>query len=100
MAYIKVSSLHLASAARRRIDSDVLYLPAFGSFMHYDKSLSWPQSIEKPAQHIAFPLYLKDSFSDAIKLAALGAVQTSMQIASQNAPWVCRLLSAGSGSPN
>jgi len=42
MAYIKVSSLHLASAARRRIDSDVLDLPAFGSFMHYHKSLCWP----------------------------------------------------------
>jgi len=39
MAYLLVSSLHLASAARRRIDSDVFYLPVFGSFMLYDKSL-------------------------------------------------------------
>jgi hypothetical protein len=60
-------------------------LPALGSYIHYDKSLSWPLSIEKPEQHIAFLLYLKDSFSDAIKLSALDAVQTSMQIAPQNA---------------
>jgi hypothetical protein len=100
MAYIKVSSLHLASAARRRIDSDVLDLPAFGSYIHYDKSLSWPLSIEKPAQHIAVLLYLKDSFSGAIKLSALDAVQASMQIASWHALRAGRLPAAGSGSPN
>jgi len=49
MAYIQLSSLHLASAARRRIDSDVLYLPAFGSYMHYDKSLCWSYQWQKPA---------------------------------------------------
>jgi hypothetical protein len=36
----QVSSLHLASAARRRINSDVLYLPAFGS-LEFDATTSW-----------------------------------------------------------
>jgi hypothetical protein len=47
MAYVQLSSLHLASAARRRIDDDVFYLPAFGSYMNYDKSLCWPSSMIK-----------------------------------------------------
>jgi hypothetical protein len=85
MAYALHSSLHLASAARGRIVSDVAICQRSALSSITINRYPGRYQLGKPARLIALTIDQKYSSADAIKLAALAALQPPLQFALHHA---------------